>query len=584
MPSTKHPPKFSPSLEFPLPQHLTLLDFWRSVKPVHLITENDTIPPVLEGLDIAELVKTRSRLRPMVEETDRWKVELARMEAQEESLRDMLARKTMIDKATQMVELYDNSEVAANMLAGEGEAMKESGRTDGGGVWWVLGSEDFPEDAELGIEAAERHANNLSESDLPRAIYSVESFATSNCSEALEQNAMQGDITRILRGMRTLSAQRFALNTRGLWRLESTRRRTATGSEDFGAEKSETGSSWRALMMNYLTAQKNWMSKHTRDDSEDDLKDVEDVLNSESDAEGSLTGFASAGITKAFASSYGVYEKIDFFVAAIMHCSFALAITGFGLMFSGLVSRPLFSNLVIGLVAAGILVTNFVVFMPGASVVPELSSSWITAYGSIASEAAVFLLAPLALVRAAVKAYQSLPTTGETVLVLAFSPIVFLFLAWYFNPAVPSADGFSRVWYFPFTSSFWTGKQKRKEVIAAGDTAAMEQERSKQTGSVRILKLSKQYKNTTAVKEFTHTMEAGKVYCVLGPNGAAYQHVQFYLRFRGDYQLLVTVPKAETSIGRCCVIDPDEEIPSRVHSNACDIRSRITGEGNYCGL
>ncbi|KAJ3089924.1 hypothetical protein HK102_005148 [Quaeritorhiza haematococci] len=340
-----------------------------------------------------------------------------------------------------------------------------------------------------------------------------------------------------------------------------------------------------------------------------------------------LAATASAGIMKAVASYYTVYDKTDFFVATILHLSFALAMAGFGLLFSGLVSRPLFINLMIGLVAAAIIVTNFVVFVPGVKGVVFLLAPWLsfgkawtdvlytTQPTTMYNETAPFDFGKLfntprivsdeilksiksddpsasyglKQLKPAIDIYQSLPSTGETVLVLILSPIVFLLFAWYLNQAVPSEDGFSRVWYFPFTSSFWTGRQKRKEKIAVGDTAAMEQELSRETASVRVLKLSKQYKNTTAVKEFSMVMESGKVYCLLGHNGAgktslinmlsgvtnptygecfvfgydlrqdistiqsmmsmcpqfdilyprmtAYQHVQFYLRFRGGHRL-----------------------------------------------
>ncbi|KAJ3414934.1 hypothetical protein HDV05_005883 [Chytridiales sp. JEL 0842] len=178
-------------------------------------------------------------------------------------------------------------------------------------------------------------------------------------------------------------------------------------------------------------------------------------------------------------------------------------------------------------------------------------------------------------------------TTAMTCLFLILSCVVYVVLAWYLNQVIPSLEGFRRPPHFFLTASYWTGKSSRKDVLVPGDTLAQMKELSAETGSVRIHKLSKEYSGTTAVKEFSSVFESGRVYAVLGHNGAgktslvnmlslvsspsfgdvfmfgydiredtdrlqsmislcpqfdtlypnltAFQHIQFYLSFRGEW-------------------------------------------------
>jgi hypothetical protein len=92
-----------------------------------------------------------------------------------------------------------------------------------------------------------------------------------------------------------------------------------------------------------------------------------------------------------------------------------------------------------------------------------------------------------------------------------------LILAWYFNQALANEEGWSLPLNFPFTKTFWTGRPARSEKAAVdGDVIEELRIASERDQSVRIHKLTKIYKTTTAVKELSLTMEKGNVYALLG--------------------------------------------------------------------
>ncbi|KAJ3095341.1 hypothetical protein HDU97_007031, partial [Phlyctochytrium planicorne] len=122
--------------------------------------------------------------------------------------------------------------------------------------------------------------------------------------------------------------------------------------------------------------------------------------------------------------------------------------------------------------------------------------------------------------RTALVDYTKIDTPFVTCLHLVATFLILSVAAWYLNQVVPSIEGFRRPAHFFVTRSYWTGRSERKDKIVPGDTLAMEKARSEKTSSVRIVKLSKQYGGNTAVKEFSSVFENGKVYAVLGHNGA----------------------------------------------------------------
>ena len=87
------------------------------------------------------------------------------------------------------------------------------------------------------------------------------------------------------------------------------------------------------------------------------------------------------------------------------------------------------------------------------------------------------------------------------------------------NQVRSQEERFHLPWNFPFTKAFW-GYGTQSKFLMEGDTQSQLQKRSADDKSLVISKLSKTYKTTTAVKEFSLTMTPGKVYAILGHNGA----------------------------------------------------------------
>jgi ABC-type multidrug transport system fused ATPase/permease subunit len=104
---------------------------------------------------------------------------------------------------------------------------------------------------------------------------------------------------------------------------------------------------------------------------------------------------------------------------------------------------------------------------------------------------------------------------------LAFIYSVF---AWYCGQAF-GGDQLSLPLHFPFTVSYWTGRirptdDEDNDAALLGDTHAAVQQESASKSELKLLKLSKSFENTTAVKELSLTMKKGEIFCLLGHNGA----------------------------------------------------------------
>ena len=119
-------------------------------------------------------------------------------------------------------------------------------------------------------------------------------------------------------------------------------------------------------------------------------------------------------------------------------------------------------------------------------------------------------------------AWEMNRTSSTVTGILVGSIFFFLTLAFYLNQALESEEGFSLPFYFPFTISYWTGVKKavKKSGEFFGDSVEEERNASLKSESVRIHKITKVFKNTTAVKEFSLAMEKGNVYGLLGHNGS----------------------------------------------------------------
>lgn len=103
--------------------------------------------------------------------------------------------------------------------------------------------------------------------------------------------------------------------------------------------------------------------------------------------------------------------------------------------------------------------------------------------------------------------------------------IVYMVLAWYFGQ-LGGDLGASHRFYFPFTTTYWgCGAKKTREGLVEGDTLSKEQIASREQGSVRTYKLSKAFKDQSAVKEVSLQMERGECFVLLGHNGEFSAHI-----------------------------------------------------------
>ena len=113
------------------------------------------------------------------------------------------------------------------------------------------------------------------------------------------------------------------------------------------------------------------------------------------------------------------------------------------------------------------------------------------------------------------------PAPGTNLGYLLLLTIVYTALAWYCSQIGDELSGGKKAWFI-FTPSYWTkrGTRPPSEHVIDGDTQMREKQRSGAEQSIRTVKLSKDFKGTTAVKELTLTMQPNEVFCLLGHNGA----------------------------------------------------------------
>ncbi|ORY44747.1 hypothetical protein BCR33DRAFT_765803 [Rhizoclosmatium globosum] len=306
--------------------------------------------------------------------------------------------------------------------------------------------------------------------------------------------------------------------------------------------------------------------------------------------------------------------KVNFDVLVIFNYAFALAMLGFACFISSIVSKPLHVNISIGVVAVASIIVNVVLFLDTSLIanngfpIPP-SAYWFSACDAVYAQILLAIFAPfynygrvwvdvvlinnpnynapgvfdmnqlLRTERRVEGTYQDdgnpnlykffgLAPTITTVLIMACSPLFHVTLSWYLNQIISSEEGFKRTWTFPFTAAYWTGKYVSKE-FSKGDTLASEKQKSYTTNTMRMIKMTKSYNSTTAVKEFSSVLKRGKSipfwvitvlencfmfgldiredaaklqslmslcpqFDVLYSSLSPYQHLQFYYMFRGD--------------------------------------------------
>jgi len=102
---------------------------------------------------------------------------------------------------------------------------------------------------------------------------------------------------------------------------------------------------------------------------------------------------------------------------------------------------------------------------------------------------------------------------------LVAQTVGYLLLAWYFGQVCTGDMGAAEPFYFPCSPYYW-GAAQLPATVEPGDTVARVQAMSAREGSVRLHKLSKMYKQNTAVKEVSLMLPPGQLVSLLGQNGA----------------------------------------------------------------
>ena len=115
------------------------------------------------------------------------------------------------------------------------------------------------------------------------------------------------------------------------------------------------------------------------------------------------------------------------------------------------------------------------------------------------------------------------PATLTSIIWLFCDALIYFVMAWYLSQVLGGQNGAKQPVYFPFLPAYWGIKVFNKsggQSAEAADRVAVERETSGKEGSIRIFKLSKRFKETSALSEVTFDMSAGSIVAVLGKNGA----------------------------------------------------------------
>lgn len=97
--------------------------------------------------------------------------------------------------------------------------------------------------------------------------------------------------------------------------------------------------------------------------------------------------------------------------------------------------------------------------------------------------------------------------------------LIFYVLGWYLAQVLSGEDGLRRPFWFVFLPSYW-GLEIKKDPLFEGDTLGALKEKSRQDQSIILHKLSKSFKQVSALKELSLELNVGKIYGLLGQNGA----------------------------------------------------------------
>ena len=105
---------------------------------------------------------------------------------------------------------------------------------------------------------------------------------------------------------------------------------------------------------------------------------------------------------------------------------------------------------------------------------------------------------------------------------------IYIALAWYFAQILGGDMGAAKKKLFCVSYKYWACLSKKvqhddeeeEETFIDGDRVSEEKVKSKQENSLRVYKMSKSFKDVTALKEISLTMKNNQVFCLLGHNGA----------------------------------------------------------------
>lgn len=111
------------------------------------------------------------------------------------------------------------------------------------------------------------------------------------------------------------------------------------------------------------------------------------------------------------------------------------------------------------------------------------------------------------------------PSTSDSCFYMLASALIYYFLGWYVAQIWVGDNGSSKPVYFFLLPTYWGCASGQQEALAE-DTLAVKQQQSRLDQSVVLHKLSKQFKNSSAVTELSLTMKQGEIFAMLGHNGA----------------------------------------------------------------
>jgi hypothetical protein len=110
------------------------------------------------------------------------------------------------------------------------------------------------------------------------------------------------------------------------------------------------------------------------------------------------------------------------------------------------------------------------------------------------------------------------PSTSYSLGCLAALCVVYLAVAWYVGQVF--GGEFRKSCIFFLSRVYWGCRRPSDDFVYEGDTLAEVQQASRENKDVRLHKLSKSYKSTTAVKELSLHMKSDAIFTLLGHNGS----------------------------------------------------------------